>query len=181
MVRIHIARTPEHTALARKILGLGSARARADGAAGDRSGDARQGARTALAPYMALADYANNWRRLGYGDDDFAGGGSDRFVDANVAWGDRRCDRPPHPAALGCGSESCLHPAALSRWRSRQGRHAYSRAACAGQGDIDDLRPLGIDQLSSRPRSTWNGPRRTSRRHVRGELGGPCGNRADDR
>ena len=44
-------------------------------------------ARQALAPYMQLDNYANNWRRLGFGGD-LAGGGSDRFVDANVAWGD---------------------------------------------------------------------------------------------
>ena len=31
--------------------------------------------------------YANNLRRLGYGDDDLANGGSDRLVDAIVGWG----------------------------------------------------------------------------------------------
>jgi probable F420-dependent oxidoreductase len=80
--------TPEHTAEARRIMGPGkllcpeiwvllesdSAKARALG-------------RQALANYMRLDNYVNNWRRLGFGDDDFAGGGSDRFVDANVAWG----------------------------------------------------------------------------------------------
>jgi hypothetical protein len=30
----------------------------------------------------------NNLRRLGWGDDDLAGGGSDKLVDALVAWGD---------------------------------------------------------------------------------------------
>jgi probable F420-dependent oxidoreductase len=48
---------------------------------------ARALGRQALATYMRLDNYVNNWRRLGFGDDDFAGGGSDRFVDANVAWG----------------------------------------------------------------------------------------------
>ncbi|HVC56011.1 MAG TPA: TIGR03620 family F420-dependent LLM class oxidoreductase [Stellaceae bacterium] len=80
--------TPEHTAEARRILGPGkllcpeiwvllesdAAKARALG-------------RQALANYMRLDNYVNNWRRLGFGDDDFAGGGSDRFVDANIAWG----------------------------------------------------------------------------------------------
>jgi alkanesulfonate monooxygenase SsuD/methylene tetrahydromethanopterin reductase-like flavin-dependent oxidoreductase (luciferase family) len=30
----------------------------------------------------------NNWRRLGFGDEDFASGGSDRLVDALIGWGD---------------------------------------------------------------------------------------------
>ncbi|HEX3537859.1 MAG TPA: TIGR03620 family F420-dependent LLM class oxidoreductase [Stellaceae bacterium] len=81
--------TPEHTAEARRILGPGkllcpeiwvlletdAAKARALG-------------RQALAPYMQLENYANNWRRLGFGDADLGGGGSDRFIDANIAWGD---------------------------------------------------------------------------------------------
>jgi probable F420-dependent oxidoreductase len=49
---------------------------------------ARTAARTALGPYIQLENYANNWRRLGFTDDDLSGGGSDRFIDANVAWGD---------------------------------------------------------------------------------------------
>jgi probable F420-dependent oxidoreductase len=79
---------PEHTAEARAILGSGKLLCpevwvllEADPAR------ARSAARQALAPYMQLDNYANNWRRLGFGDD-LAGGGSDRFVDANVAWGD---------------------------------------------------------------------------------------------
>ena len=49
---------------------------------------ARALGRQALANYMRLDNYVNNWRRLGFGDDDLAGGGSDRFIDENVAWGD---------------------------------------------------------------------------------------------
>ncbi len=33
-------------------------------------------------------NYTNNWRRLGFGDDDLADGGSDRLVDALIVWGD---------------------------------------------------------------------------------------------
>ena len=86
--------TPEHVAQARQILGAGkllcpelmvllesdSARARA-------------AARTALSSYIQLENYANNWRRLGFTDADLAGGGSNRFVDANVAWGDESAIR----------------------------------------------------------------------------------------
>jgi probable F420-dependent oxidoreductase len=35
-----------------------------------------------------LRNYTNNWRRLGFTDDDLMGQGSDRLVDALVAWGD---------------------------------------------------------------------------------------------
>ena len=36
---------------------------------------------------LALENYTNNLRRLGFGDEDLAGAGSDRLVDAVVAWG----------------------------------------------------------------------------------------------
>ncbi|HJU31193.1 MAG TPA: TIGR03620 family F420-dependent LLM class oxidoreductase [Hyphomicrobiaceae bacterium] len=81
--------TPEHTAKARSILGPGKLLCpevmvllETDPA------KARAAARTALAPYIALENYANNWRRLGFTEEDLSGGGSDRFVDANIAWGD---------------------------------------------------------------------------------------------
>ena len=88
--------TPEHTAEARRILGQGKLLCpeiwvllETDAA------KARALARQALAPYMQLENYVNNWRRLGFGDADLGGGGSDRFIDANVAWGEegviRRC------------------------------------------------------------------------------------------
>ena len=54
---------------------------------------ARGAGRQALANYLRLDNYVNNWRRLGFGDADLAGGGSDRFIDANVAWGDEAAIR----------------------------------------------------------------------------------------
>jgi hypothetical protein len=41
---------------------------------------------------MQLDNYANNWRRIGFADE-LADGGSDRFIDANVAWGDEAAIR----------------------------------------------------------------------------------------
>ncbi len=52
------------------------------------SQQARAIARGHMAMYLGLPNYANNLRRLGFGDDDLANGGSDRLVDAIVAWGD---------------------------------------------------------------------------------------------
>jgi len=41
-----------------------------------------------MATYLTLPNYTNNLRRLGWTDDDLADGGSDKLVDAIVAWGD---------------------------------------------------------------------------------------------
>lgn len=49
---------------------------------------ARRKARGALKMYVDLDYYHREWRKLGFTDSDFAGGGSDRLVDAMVAWGD---------------------------------------------------------------------------------------------
>ena len=48
----------------------------------------REIARLHLTTYLGLPNYSNNWKRQGFTDDDIAGGGSDRLVDALVAWGD---------------------------------------------------------------------------------------------
>jgi probable F420-dependent oxidoreductase len=49
---------------------------------------ARRIARRFAADYFALPNYANNLRRMGYTANDVSGQGSDRAVDAVVAWGD---------------------------------------------------------------------------------------------
>jgi probable F420-dependent oxidoreductase len=38
--------------------------------------------------YLELPNYANNWRRSGYSEEDVAGDRSDRLIDAGIAWGD---------------------------------------------------------------------------------------------
>jgi probable F420-dependent oxidoreductase len=53
----------------------------------DRS-RARDIARQHLRTYLGLPNYANNWKRQGFTEDDIADGGSDRLVDALVVWGD---------------------------------------------------------------------------------------------
>ncbi len=49
--------------------------------------NARELCRKALGMYMGLDYYHRAWRTLGFNDDDFTNGGSDRLVDAIVAWG----------------------------------------------------------------------------------------------
>ena len=49
---------------------------------------AREIARLHLQTYLGLPNYANNWKRHGFTDDDIANGGSDRLVDSLIGWGD---------------------------------------------------------------------------------------------
>lgn len=80
---------PEHVARAREILGP-DATIGVELAVvldGDPS-TARATARRHTATYVRLPNYTNNLRDFGFGDDDFAQDGSDRLVDAIVAWGD---------------------------------------------------------------------------------------------
>ncbi len=49
---------------------------------------AREVARGFLTLYLALPNYSRNLETLGFDQGDFADGGSDRLVDALVAWGD---------------------------------------------------------------------------------------------
>jgi probable F420-dependent oxidoreductase len=49
---------------------------------------AREKARTGMSMYFGLPNYVNNLRRFGFDDDDLAAPGSDRLIDALVAWGD---------------------------------------------------------------------------------------------
>jgi len=79
----------EHTVLAREILGVDALLAPEITVVLEKDAStARKVARDFTAGYLSLANYANNLRRLGYGDDDLAGGGSDRLIDAVVAWGE---------------------------------------------------------------------------------------------
>jgi probable F420-dependent oxidoreductase len=79
----------EHTAAARAALGPGVLLAPEQAVVLETdAGRARATARQHMATYLGLPNYTNNLRRLGYTDDDINGGGSDRLVDAIVAWGD---------------------------------------------------------------------------------------------
>jgi probable F420-dependent oxidoreductase len=81
--------TPEHTALAREMLGPSGLVLPEQAVALTTDPNlARELGRGHLAHYLALPNYTNNLRRLGFGDDDFAEGGSDRLIDGLVAWGD---------------------------------------------------------------------------------------------
>jgi probable F420-dependent oxidoreductase len=79
----------QHTARARGILGEGPLLAPEVAVVleTDRT-KALELARQYAAIYLPLPNYADNLRRLGYGDDDIDGGGSDRLIEAVIPWGD---------------------------------------------------------------------------------------------
>jgi probable F420-dependent oxidoreductase len=78
---------PEHTAAARPVLGSALLCAEQAVVLETDPVRAREIARAHLQVYIGLPNYRNNLRRLGFGDDDLDGAGSDRLVDAIVAWG----------------------------------------------------------------------------------------------
>ncbi|MFF7412240.1 LLM class F420-dependent oxidoreductase [Streptomyces lydicus] len=79
----------DHTARAREILGDGPLLAPEQAVVLETDpAKARAAARAHTRFYLELPNYVGNLRRFGFDDDDFTGGGSDRLVDALVAWGD---------------------------------------------------------------------------------------------
>jgi probable F420-dependent oxidoreductase len=104
--------TPDHTAEARQILGPGKLLCPEVWVLLETDRErARSTARQALSRYLQLENYVNGWRRQGFGDDDLAGGGSDRFVDAMVAWGDEGAIRARIRQHWDAGADHvCIQP-----------------------------------------------------------------------
>ena len=79
---------PEHTAIARETMGPEALLAPEQMVVLETDPDrARTIARQHMAVYLQAPNYTNNLKRLGFTDEDVADGGSDRVVDAVVAWG----------------------------------------------------------------------------------------------
>lgn len=120
----------EHTAQARATLGAEALLAPEQAVVIERDPTrAREIARGHMQTYLQLENYTNNLRRLGYGDDDLLNGGSDRLVDAIVAWGGPDDVAARVRAHLDAGADHvCVQvlpadPAALPRqeWRDLAG------------------------------------------------------------
>lgn len=80
--------TPEHTARARELIGPSAFLAPEHKVVlTTDSARARTVGRQALDMYFNLANYRNNWKRLGFTNDEVSRPGSDRLVDAVVAYG----------------------------------------------------------------------------------------------
>jgi probable F420-dependent oxidoreductase len=81
--------TPEHTAQARDLIGPDAFLAPEHKAVLTTDAEKARGVgRQALEVYLDLANYLNNWKRLGFSEDDVAKPGSDSLVDAVVAHGE---------------------------------------------------------------------------------------------
>jgi probable F420-dependent oxidoreductase len=80
--------TPEHTAEARELLGPDAFIAPEHKVVLTTDAEkARAVGRKAIEIYLNLTNYLNSWKRLGFSDEDVAKPGSDRLVDAVVAYG----------------------------------------------------------------------------------------------
>ncbi len=97
---------PEHSVVARRTLGPGAwlmpeqaVLLETDPVA------ARATARAFCATYLRLPNYTNNLRDLGYSDADLDGTGSDRLVDAIVAWGSAEAVAERVGAHLAAGAD----------------------------------------------------------------------------
>jgi len=104
--------TPEHTNRAREILGPDKwLCAEQKVLLTQDAGTARDVARQAMAFYLPLPNYRMHWLRIGFTEDDLANGGSNRFLDAMVAWGDEKAIRARLKDHLDAGaSHVCIQP-----------------------------------------------------------------------
>jgi hypothetical protein len=127
---------------------------------------AREIARSHLKIYLGLPNYTNNLRRFGFGDDDLSGGGSDRLVDAIVAWGDvdtwlPGCGRTSTPAPTTSASRSSTPTPASSRSVSGRSWPAPSASTAERRRTLlasRDRRLIG-EAPPSVPWTAWAGRR----------------------
>lgn len=86
--------TPEHTEQARAVLGLGKFLCPEQMVLLERDPTiARAASRKVLSIYLQLPNYCNNLLRMGFDENDLAGGGSDLLIDSLIAWGDEEAIR----------------------------------------------------------------------------------------
>ncbi|MEM7405271.1 MAG: TIGR03620 family F420-dependent LLM class oxidoreductase [Pseudomonadota bacterium] len=83
--------TPEHTAMARERVGPKAILVVEQKVCMETDDSvAHEWAKRELSRYMPLPNYRNNWLRLGFSENELADGGNRRFLNAMVAWGDRK-------------------------------------------------------------------------------------------
>ncbi len=99
----------EHTRRAREILGPDKAlNVVLPSFFCDDAAQGRAAARNGLSIYMQHPVYQQQWAQFGLGADDQSNGGSDRFVDALVAWGDEAAIRKRAREHLDAGATRIL-------------------------------------------------------------------------
>ena len=103
---------PEHTRFARERVGAGALVASELTVVVEPDvATARELARAFAAPYLRLTNYAANLLRHGFTEDDLAGGGSDRLIDAVIPHGSAEQVAEAVQAHLDAGADHvCLQP-----------------------------------------------------------------------
>ena len=103
---------PEHTARARATLGKEAWLCPEQMVLLETDASkAREVARKHRGVYLRLPNYQNNLKEYGFEDVDFLNGGSDRLVDAIVAWGDEDAIRARVAAHYKAGADHvCIQP-----------------------------------------------------------------------
>lgn len=95
-----------HTAFARELLGPGPVIAPEQAVTIDADpASARATARDHMERYLELDNYRRNLLRLGFRDDDLAGGGSNEVIDSVVGWGGREAVAARITAHLEAGAD----------------------------------------------------------------------------
>jgi probable F420-dependent oxidoreductase len=104
--------TPEHTREARAALGPDKLLVVEQKVCLETDpATARDLGRRELHRYMTLTNYRNNWLRIGFTEADLGDGGSDRFIDAMVLWGDAKTIARGLRAHLDAGAtQVCIQP-----------------------------------------------------------------------
>lgn len=98
--------TPEHTAMARGIVGPGKLLCPEQMVLLEKNpSEARAIGRRFLQFHLTLPNYRNNFFRMGFTAEDLEHGGSDRLVDALIAWGDERAIRDRIQAHWDAGAD----------------------------------------------------------------------------
>ena len=103
---------PEHTARAREILGPDKWLCVEQKVVLENDPSrARDAGRNSMSVNITLPNYQANLRWLGYEDADFQDGGSDRIVDALIAWGDEQAIQKRIQEHFDAGaSHVCIQP-----------------------------------------------------------------------
>jgi probable F420-dependent oxidoreductase len=128
--------TPEHTREARAALGPDKLLVVEQKVCRETDPIAARGhARRELRHYMAMTNYRNNWLRIGFSEPDLADGGSDKFIDAMVLWGDAAAIARGLRAHLQAGANQvCVQPVHAEGDMDARDR---TLSALAGIGTLD--------------------------------------------
>ena len=158
----------EHTPIAREHLGEGPMLLVEQAAVlSTDPAVARDAARRHMAIYLTLPNYVNNLRRLGWDDDDLAGGGQRRPGRRAGGVGRARRDRGARRRAPRGRRRPRLRPGARRR-RHCVARGAVARAGAPTRGDLSRRSSQGTDApLVTSDRCVWE--EGTAKHVVRGD------------